>query len=84
VATTSALPSASRGESAAEGLDDEAGGGAAGVLLLAGHQEAVAHRELAETLVDDEVGPGDGARFFLDPEGLDAAATRRWILGLPR
>ena len=38
--------------------------------------EAVAHREVLEHRIDDEVGAFDLLRLVLDPEGLDAASWR--------
>ena len=42
--------------------------------LLACDQVAVAHREVLEHRIDDEVGTFDVLRLVLDPEGLDAAS----------
>src|SRR5512139_288542 len=45
-------------------LDDQPGRRGARVLLLSGDEQAVADRELAELLVDDEVRALDPARLF--------------------
>jgi hypothetical protein len=58
----------------AQRLDEQPGGGRAGVLLLPGKQMSVANGVRFEAAADDEVGVGNLLRFVLDAERLDALA----------